>query len=195
MKLLALVLISSNVAVNAFAPQTSITCDAAISTKMSKNDHDFSDVLRPFGTLAVAASIAFSPISSSAQELISYQDRSFGSSSVQLSENIKVLDMGLPSYGEISNPKASQEKIKGVEPPKEAATSSSVIPTKKSGGSSLYPSKKAKPAKKERVYIEKSTEEKEADEKKYANDAKFVDMSMPSYGDSASGSKKSAFAL
>ena len=61
---------------------------------MAKNDLGlFSDIMRPFGTLAVAASLAFNPIIASAQENNVYQDSSIASSSVQVSETIKVLDM------------------------------------------------------------------------------------------------------
>ncbi len=102
---------------------------------------------------------------------------------------------GLPSYGDLKDPKASQTAIKGVEPEKESSTSSSVIPTKKSGGgNALYAAKKTKPAKKERVLVEKSPEEKEKDDKKIDN-VIFSDMSMPSYSDSAPSAKKSKFAL
>lgn len=205
----SLVLIVGPLSANAFAPHVSSSASTSTSSRANmntnlnmaqKDTNDFSDILRPFGTLAIAASLAFCPISVSAQgydyETPQAQMNSITSSSVQVSENIKVLDMGLPSYGDIADPKAGQSKIKGVvpEPEKEETGSSSVLPSKKSSGNVLFSSKKAKPAKKERVRIDKTAEEKEQDDKKPLN-AKFVDMSMPTYESSASGAKKSAFAL
>ena len=204
----SLALIVGPLSANAFAPHVSSSASTSTSSRASmntnlnmaqKDKNDFGDILRPFGTLAIAASLAFCPISVSAQgydyETPQAQMNAITSSSVQVSEAIKVLDMGLPSYGDIADPKASQSKIKGVpEPQKEETGSSSVLPSKKSSGNVLYSSKKAKPAKKEKVRIEKTAEEKEQDDKKPLN-AKFVDMSMPTYDSSASGAKKSAFAL
>ncbi len=105
---------------------------------------------------------------------------------------------GLPSYGDISNPKATQTSIQGVTPSADNSDSGSSIglPTKKSGGgNALYAAKKAKPEPKKKVVIEKTAEEKEADEKKPLDTVRFNDMSMPSYSDTASGPRKSKFAL
>lgn len=200
MKFCSLFLLSAPLAADAFAPLASPRrTSSSTEMNMAKNDLGlFSDIMRPFGTLAVAASLAFNPIIASAQENNVYQDSSIASSSVQVSETIKVLDMGLPSYGDIAMPKASQSAFKGVvvEPEKELTPSSSVLPTKKSGGNgnALYAAKKAKPAKKERVYVEKTAEDKERDDAKIDN-VNFSDMSMPSYSDNASGAKRSKFAL
>lgn len=186
------------------------------------------DILRPFGTLAVAASLAFSPVSvsASAQDLYQYETSSSSisststststgssitSSSMQVSETIKVLDMGLPSYGDISAPKTSKNAIKGVEAEREkekvkegASTSASTsTSTKKAGGSTLFPTKEKK------TTANKKTEKKQAAEKATATAApleikkddkkeenlKFVDMAMPSYSDNASAPKKSKFAF
>jgi len=169
---------------------------------------NMADILRPFGTLAVAASLAFSPVSASAQQDL-YQYSSITSSSMQVSETIKVLDMGLPSYGDISAPKSSRNAIKGVEAErekekekeKEGATSTSVLPTKKAG-STLFPTK-------EKKTTVKKTEKKQAaasatatsapleikKEDKKEENLKFVDMAMPSYSENASAPKKSKFAF
>ena len=177
---------------------------------------NMADILRPFGTLAVAASLAFSPVSASAQDLYQYETSSSSSttgssitsSSMQVSETIKVLDMGLPSYGDISAPKSSRNAIKGVEAEREkekekekegATTSTSVLPTKKAG-STLFPTK-------EKKTTVKKTEKKQAaasataapleikKEDKKEENLKFVDMAMPSYSENASAPKKSKFAF
>lgn len=117
------------------------------------------------------------------------------SSSVQIAEQIKVLDMGLPSYGAISSPKAEQTAIKGVE----AGNIAGVVAAKSSGGGgggggvSMFSSggsKKETAMKKEK----KAKIEKEKEEKK---DEKIVimDMALPSYGDNASIKSKNAFAF
>jgi ABC-type maltose transport system permease subunit len=95
MKFCSLFLLSAPLAADAFAPLASPRrTSSSTEMNMAKNDLGlFSDIMRPFGTLAVAASLAFNPIIASAQENNVYQDSSIASSSVQVSETIKVLDM------------------------------------------------------------------------------------------------------
>ena len=95
MKFCSLLLLSAPLAADAFAPLASPRrTSSSTEMNMAKNDLGlFSDIMRPFGTLAVAASLAFNPIIASAQENNVYQDSSIASSSVQVSETIKVLDM------------------------------------------------------------------------------------------------------
>ena len=97
MKFCSLLLLSAPLAADAFAPLASPRrTSSSTEMNMAKNDLGlFSDIMRPFGTLAVAASLAFNPIIASAQENneCQYQDSSIASSSVQVSETIKVLDM------------------------------------------------------------------------------------------------------
>ena len=97
MKFCSLFLLSAPLAADAFAPLASPRrTSSSTEMSMAKNDLGlFSDIMRPFGTLAVAASLAFNPIIASAQENneCQYQDSSIASSSVQVSETIKVLDM------------------------------------------------------------------------------------------------------
>ena len=95
MKFCSLFLLSAPLAADAFAPLASPRrTSSSTEMSMAKNDLGlFSDIMRPFGTLAVAASLAFNPIIASAQENNVYQDSSIASSSVQVSETIKVLDM------------------------------------------------------------------------------------------------------
>mmetsp|Transcript_3577 Transcript_3577/g.5465 ORF Transcript_3577/g.5465 Transcript_3577/m.5465 type:complete len:265 (+) Transcript_3577:2-796(+) len=222
MKICSFAICSSLSTAAAFAPTRFSQPAAATSTSTQQlnlsKDMNMADILRPFGTLAVAASLAFSPVSASAQDLHQYDtsssiDSSITSSSMQVSETIKVLDMGLPSYGDISAPKSSTNAIKGTEAEKEkeGAKSTSVLPTKKAGspmfptGSAKEKKEKAPSAKAEKKQAAKAEKKqaaaaapveikKEKEDKKDEN-VKFVDMSMPSYSDNASGPKKSAFAL
>ncbi len=74
----------------AFAPSTPSASFTQLNMKKESNGNvNVNDILKPFGTIAIAASIALSPISASAQD----QDTPFLSSSIQLSESVKLLDM------------------------------------------------------------------------------------------------------
>jgi hypothetical protein len=165
------------------------------------NHHDeFDNLQHALGVFAIAASIVLCnpaisvagvyPTGSSNISGIS----SAGSSTIQIAEAIKVLDMSLPSYGDIASPKASLDAIKGVEPEKESTTTAtSVLPAKKTAGS-----KKTKPDKKSKVMISESVEnaaDSSKNDKKEQDSMKYVDMSMPSYSESATVTKKGMFAL
>ena len=161
--------------------------------QISKTSSTKLEMKKEIGTFAVAASLLLSPISATAHE---YNNNFIKSSSMQVSEAIKVLDMGLPSYGDISSPKASTESIKGVEPPKkeESPTGSSVVPTKK-GGSALYPAKEKKAAKPSKKSVAVDAAPTKEEKEKKEDGVFYVDMSMPTYDNSSGGKKKSAFAL
>jgi hypothetical protein len=200
MKFFTLSMLASALVADAFSPQAIFPVSRASSSQselsMAKNVVDLNGMMRPLSTLAVAASLAFNPIAASAHDNYLVQDSMITSSSIQVSEAIKVLDMGLPSYGDLKDPKASAAAIKGVEPTEASpGSSSSVVPSKRAGaGNALYSAKKAKPAKKERVLVEKSEEEKQKDDTKL-NGVIYTDMSMPSYSDSSSSGTRSKFAL
>lgn len=147
------------------------------------------------GAFLIAASLVWNPITVEAHPVpgdpVSLSPFSSSSSSIQLAESIKVLDMSLPTYGAISSPKATQESIKGVEPEKETATSTSILPSKKSTSSKKIKSEK----KSTKVISDIGDTTNSSDDEKKDLSIKFMDMSMPSYSESATTSKKSVFAL
>jgi len=158
-------------------------------------------LLHALGTLTVAASfLTFQPNNVQAMDFMT--NDAVLSSSIQLSEEIKVLDMSLPSYGSISAPKSGQEAIKGVEvdpnkPSTSTSASTSVLPTKKKGGGaiSLYSSGSSK-KKETKKAVASSAPAAPKEEKQESGPAVItVDMSMPSYGDTTAKKEKSVFAL
>jgi len=113
-----------------------------------------------------------------------------------LSEQIRTLDMSMPTYGDVSDAKASVENVKGLaEEYKQPALSSS-----SSGGGGRYISSSEKAQ-------EKAAKKREAAEAKARARAEFerenlggkavetVDLSAPSYDASTVQSPKSAFSL
>ncbi len=91
MKLTSLLFLSSPLAAYAFVPAASSR--ACTEVNAANDNRDFVEALRPFGTLVVAASLAFSPISASALDNHFDETNAITSSSFQVSEAIKVLDM------------------------------------------------------------------------------------------------------
>eukprot|EP00558_Chaetoceros_sp_UNC1202_P005659 CAMPEP_0197246666 /NCGR_PEP_ID=MMETSP1429-20130617/19315_1 /TAXON_ID=49237 /ORGANISM="Chaetoceros sp., Strain UNC1202" /LENGTH=204 /DNA_ID=CAMNT_0042707387 /DNA_START=38 /DNA_END=652 /DNA_ORIENTATION=+ len=204
MKLSVLVALSMPLTGSAFAP-TMKTSTAPTTTMLMSQPNDeqnkpMNALFRPLGTVAIAASLAFSPIAANAQELHQYQQSPLSSSSVQISETIKVLDMGMPSYGSIADPRAKQDSIKAAEPDKDKSTTG-VLSSKSSGSaggmfaSSGGSKKKAAAAaqKKDKVALERT--QKVEVEKDEISNVVTIDMSMPSYSDNAASKKKSVFAL
>ena len=89
-------LFSLPLAATAFAPPTGQRIQTEMNMAKANSNKDVENVLRPFGILTVAASIALSPVNALAQD---YQQSSFESSSIQVSEAIKVLDMVGSQWG------------------------------------------------------------------------------------------------
>lgn len=79
--------------------------------------------LRPFGTMLVASSLVFNPGMTGAIENPNFTMFSVPSSSLQVAENIKVMDMSLPSYGLVSDPNSNQDVIEFVKETKPDKTS------------------------------------------------------------------------
>ena len=93
MKTYTAVALSMPLVASAFAPSGYIkpsTRTTETKMSMAADENVMRGALRQFGTLAIAASLAFNPIAAVAQE--SFQSPIY-SSSVQISETIKVLDM------------------------------------------------------------------------------------------------------
>ena len=126
---------------------------------------------------------------------------------MELSEALKVLDMGLPSYDKISTSKTSQEDIDGVtvspvkapkpstpKPTKQSKPKSS--PTSNTSRKSSGPTAEEKQQKAQQQKAEKDAlrlaKEQKMEEKK-SEQMEIVDMGMPTYG--TSESKKSVFSL
>jgi hypothetical protein len=175
-----------------------------LSSSKQHPANEFDNLQRTLGAFAFALSlVVLNPsISASAgaypmSPSSNYISSSAGSSStsIQIAEAIKILDMSLPSYGEIAPPKASVDAIKGIQPDKEPASTTSVLSAKKSAGSAK---KKANSEKKAKVIISDSVETTAYSDKqeiKELDSIKFMDMSMPSYSESATVTKKNMFAL
>ena len=125
-------------------------------------------------------------------------------SSIYLSDEIKTIDMSLPSYDKINTltadekslgfedvPEPKQEKGMKKKPKKKESTSgedspmSAFLPSMKKKG----PSNKPKP-KKEKVVKEKKVKE-EAPKVEFET----MDMGLPSYSESTGAKERSAFAL
>ena len=129
----------------------------------------------------------------------------FAASSMYLSsDEIKTIDLSLPSYDKI-NTLSADEKSLGFEDIPEPKEKTKVKPKKKkeasSGGDNPMgaflpsmnksgPSKKSKPPK-EKVVKEKKKVEKEAPKVEFET----MDIGLPSYSDSTGAKEKSVFSL
>jgi hypothetical protein len=105
------------------------------------------------------------------------------SSSFILGEEIKILDMSLPSYGAISDPKQADLDSLKKDLPKN-------VPALISKKESSTAATKASSKKAKKVVIKK---EEEDDEK--TKNLKILDMTLPSYTDSTVGKGKDAFLI
>ena len=122
---------------------------------------------------------------------------SIASSSLEIVESIKTLDMEMPSYGKIVSPTVSQDEIEGTEVKlkadkegkKEKKTSSVQVVAKKNTKSS-GPTADEKKAKAEAARAEKERKMEE----KQSEALEIVGMDMPSYS-VESGAKKSVFSF
>lgn len=132
---------------------------------------------------------------------------SISSSSMELSEAIKVLDMDMPSYNKISTSKTSQDDIKGVEmnnktgkETKTPVSKEKVDKKSNTGGGYVSmpsgPTAAEKKMKAEKLKAEKAAQrlakEQQMEEKK-SEQMDYVNVEMPSYG--GTESKKSVFSL
>lgn len=174
----------------------------------------FDNAPLPTSSYSISSSIS-SPLESSSQSIdyLTSTSRSMSppsaisSSSMELSEALKVLDMGLPSYDKISTSKTSQEDIDGVtvspvkapkpstpKPTKQSKPKSS--PTSNTSRKSSGPTAEEKQQKAQQQKAEKDAlrlaKEQKMEEKK-SEQMEIVDMGMPTYG--TSESKKSVFSL
>jgi len=143
------------------SPPMAWTSKAVLAMHELGNDENTvikDSLLRPFGTILVAASLVFNPGMAGANENASFSMSSVPSSSLHVAEEIKLLDMSLPSYGSISDPKANQDSIDFVEQkkPDRAAVAAA---KKKSGGNPLVATK-SKPMKQQRAIEPRKTVEK-----------------------------------
>lgn len=111
--------------------------------------------------------------------------------SLLVAETIKTLDMGLPSYDDVSDAKASVETVNSL----------SVEPSKSDsgGGSKRAKSSASKEekinAKKEAQAAKQKAREEFEKEKLGGIKVETVDFSVPSYGDSTAQQQRSAFSL
>lgn len=116
------------------------------------------NLLRPFGAVLVAASLVFNPGSAVGAGI---ENTAYGfsvsspvtSSSLQVAEEIKLLDMSLPSYGSISDPKANTDSVGYVKEDKSVAAAAAAAKKKKAAPKAKQSSKvapeKRKPVAKE----------------------------------------------
>lgn len=141
MKIAILASVSLAISVQAFAPSTFKNTS---KLPMQMKREDFLKV--------AAATLAFRPYVANGQE-------------------IKVMDMSLPSYGSISDPKSDLDALKGSELGSVKREASS----KKSGGGNKTTSSKQQRAAKATVSAAEKAEEDRISK------LKFVDTSMPSY--------------
>ena len=115
---------------------------------------------------------------------------------------IKTLDMSLPSYGTISDAKARLEadeyKPEPETPERAVRKSKPKKEAEEQGGkqksNSMLPSMNKSIKKKEPKQRPPKEEEEKEDVSSFEG-VKTMDMSLPSYGDSAATKQKSAFAL
>ena len=129
--------------------------------------------------------------------MVTLSSSSSSSSSVLLSDQIKTLDMSLPTYGEVANAKASVETVKSLaeDPPARS------ISNEGGGGgrgerksSSVAASEKA--AKKKDAAEAKQRAREAFEKENIAGKAvDVVDMSIPSYDQSTTKSERSIFSL
>ena len=128
----------------------------------------------------------------------------FAASSMYLSDEIKTIDMSMPSYDKVNTLKAD-EKALGVEDiPEPKGPPPTKQPKKKSEGSSggmgsilpsmnkSGPSNKPKPAKKAKKPVDK-VQKSEKEEPKF--EFETMDMGLPSYSEGTAAKEKSVFAF
>lgn len=99
-----------------------------------------------------------------------------------IGEEIKILDMSLPSYGAISDPKQADLDSLKKDLPKNVPA---IISKKESSSAAKASSKRAK----------KAIIQKEEDDDEKTKNLKILDMSLPSYSESTVGKGKDAFLL
>lgn len=111
-----------------------------------------------------------------------------------LSEQIKTLDMSLPSYSEVADAKASVETVKSLAEDPPARNSASEGGGRGERKSSGAVSEKAAKKKEEALAKQKAREAFERENTK-GKAVDVVDMSVPSYDQSTTQSQRSSFSL
>jgi len=143
----------------AFTPsafQVERSSKVVLAMRETRNDRNTminDNFLRPFGTMLVAASLVFNPAAVGAVENGSFSLSTVASSSLHVAEEIKLLDMSLPTYGSISAPKANKDSIDFVKQEKEDKNSGAAAAAafkKKAGGAT-----KSKPVKEQKPVVER----------------------------------------
>ena len=112
-----------------------------------------------------------------------------------LSEQIKTLDMSLPSYNDVADAKASVETVKSLaaeDPPARSSASEGGRSERKSSSGAV--SEKAAKKKEEALAKQKAREAFERENIK-GKAVDVVDMSVPNYDQSTTQSQKSRFSL
>ena len=157
------------------------------------NNRVMSDFETTLSILCIGAALICNPAASTASiadsstvitpSLLSSSSSPLSSSTFVVGEEIKILDMSLPTYGAISDPKkADLDSLKKDLPRNVPA----VIAKKES--TSAAKASSAKKAKK--VVIQK-----EDDDDEKTKNLKILDMSLPSYSESTVGKGKDAFLI
>lgn len=183
-----------------------------IPLQLAKNDGSdlIKQSVKAFGVLSLGSILAFNVADASASSMFLPDDASIVSapsailsSSVQLSAEIKTMDMSLPSYGSISDAKNTKESLSTlvIEQPevtsnvKSKAAPKKGEPMKGPSMSSFLPSLDKKgPKEKAVAQKSKSTEAKE--EKTIAGaKVEIVDMNLPTYSGASDTKSTSPFAL
>jgi len=148
----------------AFTPsafQVERSSKVVLAMRETRNDRNTminDNFLRPFGTMLVAASLVFNPGAVGAVENGSFSLSPVVSSSLHVAEEIKLLDMSLPTYGSLSSsdPKANKDSIDFVKPDKEDKNSGAAAAAykKKAGvATKSKPMKEQKPAPERKVIV------------------------------------------
>lgn len=195
-------------AVRAFSPVERghlLYRSALSSVQPSKNagDRGSIKILNRIDFLSVAGSFVTGAIVSSVQPVEAAVTAN-PSSSMYLSDEIKTIDMSMPSYDKVNTLKAD-EKALGVEDiPEPKGPPPKKQPKKKSEGSSggmgsilpsmnkSGPSNKPKPAKKAKKPVDK-VQKSEKEEPKF--EFETMDMGLPSYSEGTAAKEKSVFAF
>lgn len=162
---------------------------SALKVQVQDSDHEAISHGPPrlFGVIALASVLSFSamPAPSFAADPAAVFDTS-PSSSILLSEQIKSMDMSLPSYGDISDAKASSVDSLFVDPVDEARAGRGEKNTDKVDKKKEAAAAKAKA---------RENFEKEMYDNIGGKAVDVVDMSIPSYDQSTSQSQRSGFSL
>jgi len=132
--------------------ERSFTTNIKMQQESNEKNTALNDVfLRPFGVILLTTSLVLNPSAVGAIDTAS----SFmpGSSSLHLAEDIKALDMSMPSYGSLSNPTAGEGSIEFVKvdkKDKKDKTAGKAAGARKKSGNNPLVVTKSKPMKEQR---------------------------------------------